>query len=169
MHALFLDLVIGIGPWFVCLVCISFDMKVAYLILWAIMRGNAWLVVRESRHMPLWVIIMIRDMVGAYMPWIVLPCFALPSVAVICRFCRNIMPTGSVKCRPAIISLPTASLCAGGHIPLPVAIPCNRWCLPASKEAVLRFWQPLEEWRKENRGSLCMAVHFPRRFPVFLA
>ena len=135
-------------------------MKVAYLILWAIMHGNAWLVVRESRHMHLWVTNLIRDMNGAYMLWIVLPCFALPSIAVNCRFCKNTLPTGSGKCRPAIPSLPTDSFCADGHNTLPVTVPFSRWHSSVSKEPVLRFWQPPEEWRKENRGNLCMAVHF---------
>ena len=68
----------GLAPLFVYMVCMHLKLKVAYLVLWAIMHGNAWLVVRESRHMPLWVANMIGDMIGAYMVWIVLPCKFCP-------------------------------------------------------------------------------------------
>ena len=136
MHSLSLDL--GDRDWdFVCMVCISFDIKVAHLVTWAIMHGNAGLVVQEPRNMSLWGITMIRDMAGAYMPWIVLPCLVLPSVAVSCRFCRNNLPTGSVRCRPAIFSLPTDSiLCrwihisAGGDSTQPVVLPSAQGCNP---------------------------------------
>ena len=135
-------------------------MKLHNLVSWTVTHWNARLLVREPRSMPPWVTNMIRDMIGAYMPWIVLPCSALPSVAVNCRFCRNSLPTGSAKCRPTIIHRPMASQMAGGHIPLPVVILLSRWCLPMSREAILRLWKSPEEYSKENRGSLGMAVHF---------
>ena len=173
MHALFLDLVIGIRPCFICLVCISFDMKVAHLILWAIMHGNAWLLVRESRHMPLWVTNMIGSLISAYIAWIVLPC----------KFCPLLLwvaGSAGILCRPAIILLPIASFCAGDHIPLPVGILFSRWWTPVYREASLRLGQSSERQSRENRGRLCMAVHFrarpehalhlalfPRRFTAF--
>ena len=46
----------------------AFEIKVAFLVLRAIMHGNARLVVRESRHMPLRVNNMIGSVFGAYMP-----------------------------------------------------------------------------------------------------
>ena len=173
MHVLFLDLVIGIGPWFVCLVCISFDMKVAHLILWAIMHGNAWLAVRESRHMPFWVTNMIGDMVGAYIAWIVLPC----------KFCPLLLwvaGSAGINCRPAVNQQPMDSFCAGDHNSLPVVILLSRWWFPISREASLRLRQSSERQIRENRGRLCMAVHFragpehalhlallPRQFTAF--
>ncbi|KAF5946638.1 hypothetical protein HYC85_016866 [Camellia sinensis] len=56
-------------------------------------------------------------------------------------FCRNSLPTGSAKCRPAIFPRPMASPMAGDYMLLPVAIPFSRWCPPMTKEAVLRLWR----------------------------
>ena len=133
------------------------------LVSWAITHWNARLMVREPRTMSLLVINMIRDMVGAYIAWNALPCCALPSTAVNCRFCRHSWPTGSVQCRPTINSWPIASSTADDHILLPVAILLSRWCLPMSREAILRLWQFSEGQSKENRGSLRMAVDFRAR------
>lgn len=147
----------------VCLCASDSISKCAHLVPWAITHGNTRLMVREPRTMSLWVIHMIRDRIGPYIAWIALPCYALPSAAINCRFCRHSLPTGSVQCRPAIYWWPIASPTADDHILLPVAILLSRWCLPMSREAILRLWQSSEEYIRENRGSLRMAVYFRAR------
>ena len=84
----------------------------------------------------------------------------LSSAAVSCRFCRHSLPPGSIYCRPAVNQQPMDSFGAGDYTPLAVAILFSRWHSSMSREAVLRLWKSPEECIKENRGRLCMAVHF---------
>ena len=145
--------------------CIALHLKwkMHNLVSWAITHWNACLMVREPRTMSLWVINMIRDMGGSYIAWNALPCCALPSATVNSRFCRRSCPSGSVQFRPTINPWPIASSTADDHILLPVAILFSRWCLPMSREAILRLWK-FSEWQsRENRGSLRMAMDFRAR------
>ena len=71
------------------------------MVSWAIMHRNARLMVREPRSTPLWVIHMIRSVVGAYIAWNALSCQVLSSAAVNCRFQQEylagrqcLVPTG---------------------------------------------------------------------------
>ena len=150
----------GWAPWLVYLHCITFEIEVAYLASWAIIHGNAWLVVREPRPMSLWVINMIRDMIGAYIAWNALPCQVLPSAAVKYRFCRKIWPAGYLHCRPAIIVGRWIKFVAGDHSIWPVVFSFSRWCSLVSREQTLRLWRSSGEQSKENRGILSMAVDF---------
>ena len=63
----------------VCLCALHFIWNQNVLLIhWAILHGNAWLVVRESRIISLWVMNMIRGVIGAYIAWNTLPCLACP-------------------------------------------------------------------------------------------
>ena len=95
----------------------------AHLILWAIMHGNAWLVARESRPILLWVINMIRSVVGAYIAWNALPCQVLSSAAVKPVFAGRFG-------QPAIVSADWPSIVGRWIILWLVTIIHGRWPIP---------------------------------------
>lgn len=131
--------------------------KMHNLVSWAITHWNARLMVREPRTMSLWVINMIRDIVGAYIAWIALPCKALSSAAVkqilqeLFADRLHIVPTGNPSMADSFINSRWSHLTAGGHSPQPVVPPNVR----GSNSETLEVFRGAEQgkYRQFAHGS----------------
>ena len=79
--------------------------------------------------------------------------YCLFSVVVKSVFCRKLLPTGIIQCRPAIDGWPINPRTADGNSALPVGISPSRWYSAACKEPVLGLWKFSEKQGSINRGG----------------
>ncbi|KAF5957048.1 hypothetical protein HYC85_004273 [Camellia sinensis] len=82
-----------------------------------------------------------------------MPCTVCSLFAVKTVFCRKFLPTGRIKCRPAISEMPMGPRTAGGNYKVPVGILSGRWCSAVCKEPAPGLWQFSEKQGSVNRGG----------------
>ena len=134
----------------------------AHLILWAIMHGNALLVVLESRPILLWVIHMKRCVIGAYIAWNALPCQVLSSAAVKPVFAGRYG-------WPAILSADRPAIDGRWIILRPVTIVHGRWPIPSAggdpQHSEKQPWDlcSLQRSRTVKAEAACAWQWHPRR------